>query len=246
MTQQLNEAKIDAYMRGVAWMSMSNARDEVMEALRLLEEKVQPKGKALPFQLLAVRRYLRIGGNRLHANWSWTEADVRRQYGLEPTRTLYAEAAKVQANFSKANPGYTLDLTPVRSLERQVRLWMNNTSVQLASARLMKDMDVELKKPEYPDASGGPAVLKFAGKLRDATVEPEPTSAAPGSSDHGRGTAVDFIVMQGATRIAGTAMVEVAPVWDAKGWSAKLKAAVVGTRLKGPLKTPYEPWHWHL
>jgi hypothetical protein len=62
--QPLNEAKIDAYMRGAAWMCISDARDEVMEALRLLENKVQPKGKALPFQLLAVRRYLRIGGKR--------------------------------------------------------------------------------------------------------------------------------------------------------------------------------------
>jgi hypothetical protein len=155
MVQQLNTTKIDAYMRAAAWMSFSKARDEVTETLQLLDAKVKPNGKALPFQLLAVRRYLRIGDSRLQANWSWTEVDVRRQYGLEPTRTLYAEAAKVQTKFSAANPGYQLQLTPVRSLERQVGLWMGNSTVQLASARLMADMDRELQKPEYPDASGG-------------------------------------------------------------------------------------------
>jgi len=246
MPQQLNETKIEAYMRAVAWMSFSKARDEVTEALHLLDTKVKPKGKALPFQLLAVRRYLRIGDSKLHANWSWTEADVRRQYGLEPTRTLYAEATKVQTKFSQANPGYRLELTPVRSLERQIGLWMDNSTVQLASAQLMTDMDRELSKPDYPDSSGGTAVSKFAGKLRSAVVTPEPTSAAPGASDHGRGTAVDFIIMQGASRIAGTAKVEIGPVWDSKGWSTKLRAAVAGTKLRGPLKAPYEPWHWYL
>jgi hypothetical protein len=28
------------------------------------------------------------------------------------------------------------------------------------------------------------------------------------------------------------------------GWEAKLIAACAGTKLKGPLKKPYEPWHW--
>jgi hypothetical protein len=172
--------------------------------------------------------------------------EAGRHAHLEPTKTLYAEAAKVQANFCKANPGYHLQLTPIRSLERQVRLWMDNPTVHIASARLMTGMDLELRKPEYPEASGGPAVLRFAFALRTAVVVPEPTSAAPGSSDHGRGVAVDFIILKGARRIAGTATSDVRSIWDAQGWSAKLKAAVVGTRLRGPLKTPYERWHWYL
>ena len=246
MSQQVNEAKIESYMRAAAWMRFVNARDEIAEALRLLDEKVQPKNKALPFQLLAVRRYLRIGDKRLDANWSWTDSEVARQYGREPTRTLYYEAAKVQENFRKANPGYHLQLTPVRSLERQIGLWMDNSSVQIAGAKLMKDMDDELRGPEYPDVSGGPAVIKFAERLRTAVVQPEPTNAAPGTSDHGRGTAVDFIVMKGQVKVAQTLKRQIRSVWDSQGWSAKLAAAVVGTRLKGPLKTPYEPWHWSL
>jgi hypothetical protein len=182
----------------------------------------------------------------LKANWSWTDAEVERQRGCEPTKTLYKEARKVQDNFKDANPGFTLQLTPVRSLEKQVGLWMDNSSIQLASARLMKAMDAELKKTDYPDVFGGVAVSKFAEKLRTALVVPEPTNAAPGSSDHGRGIAVDFVIMRGAAKVAGIAKEHIAPIWDAQGWSAKLKAAVVGTKLKGPLKTPYEPWHWHL
>ena len=246
MDGQVNDTKIESYMLAAAWISLSRARDEAFEALRLLDEQIKPHSKALSFKLLAVRRYLRIGDKPLDANWSWTDADVTRQRGLEPTRTLYAEAAKVQANFKNANAGYRLDISPVRSLERQVALWADNSTVRAASIALMRSMHTELLKSDYPEASGGPAALKFAGKLKMAAVVPEPTSAAPGTSGHGRGTAVDFVIMRGSSKIAGTDSSDIGPVWDARGWSAKLKAAVQGTRLKGPLKTPYEPWHWSL
>ena len=110
----------------------------------------------------------------------------------------------------------------------------------------MQDMDHELQKADYPDASGGAAVVRFMNALKGALVHPEPTSAAPGTSGHGRGTAVDFIIQRGSKTIATTSSSQIKSVWDQGGWSARLKAAVSGTKLKGPLRSPYEPWHWSL
>jgi hypothetical protein len=177
---------------------------------------------------------------------SWSDAEVKTKTQVEPTKTLYAEAAQVQANFKKANPGYHLILSPVRSVEKQVHLWCTNPTVKTASKRLMQDMAQELQKPDYPDVSGGAAVAKFMNALKGAMVHPEPTSAAPGTSGHGRGTAVDFVVMRGGKAIATTMSSQIGTVWDQGGWSAKLRAAVSGTKLKGPLRSPYEPWHWSL
>jgi hypothetical protein len=89
-------------------------------------------------------------------------------------------------------------------------------------------------------------VKDFVPVLQNASVTPEPTSAAPGTSDHGQLRAVDFVVYQGSTLIAGTTTATIATVWKAQGWEQKLIAATENTGLIGPLKHPYEPWHWKL
>jgi hypothetical protein len=111
---------------------------------------------------------------------------------------------------------------------------------------LVTDMDNELKKSTYPDACGGPGVASFATVLKNATVSPEPTNAAPGTSSHGIGGAVDFTVWKGSLLVAGTVTSAIKPEWQDTGWDAKLKAAITGTKLKGPLQNPFEPWHWSL
>jgi hypothetical protein len=59
-----------------------------------------------------------------------------------------------------------------------------------------------LGKSEYPDPPTGQSTMQFATALRAAVVSPEPSNAAPGLSNHGRGTAVDFVVIRGGKVIA--------------------------------------------
>ncbi len=60
--------------------------------------------------------------------------------------------------------------------------------------------------------------------------------------------AVDFVVKHssGGRIVAGTISSSIATVWKLGGWEAKLIAAASGSKLIGPLKHPYEPWHWRL
>jgi hypothetical protein len=154
------------------------------------------------------------------------------------------EAAKVQANFARKNPGYTLAVSPLRSLEKQVTTWSTNSTVDLAGRKLLADMKQVLGRPEFPEQPTGVAAVAFSHTLRNAPVTPEPSSAAPGTSDHGQGRAVDFVVMSGHRIVAATQTAQIGPVWKHGGWENKLIAAVAGTRLVGPLAHPYEPWHW--
>lgn len=115
-----------------------------------------------------------------------------------------------------------------------------------AATGLISKMDDELTKSIYPDACGGPAVASFVEVLKNAAVSPEPTNAAPGTSSHGVGKAVDFMVMKGGAVIAGPDTATIKQKWQDTGWDAKLRAAITGTKLRGPLQNPFEPWHWDL
>jgi hypothetical protein len=80
----------------------------------------------------------------------------------------------------------------------------------------------------------------------DSRPQRAPCNAAPGTSDHGQVKAVDFVVMQGSRLVAGTSRSTIAAQWTAPGWAQRLVEATAGTRLRGPLRHPYEPWHWSL
>jgi hypothetical protein len=237
------DPKIEAYMMAVAG-SFSDGKDEVTSALALIAENIPSGRDAQAVQLLALRRYLRLGGKKVHANWAWT-AEQAEQYLKQGTGKLVAdEAAKVQENFAASNPGFSLAISPLRSLKSQVSLWNRNNVVQQAATTLLAAAVSELKKPQYPEQTGGASVAKFSLFLNKAAVTPEPTSAAPGTSDHGQMRAVDFVVLQGRTVIASTDSSSIQLVWKDQGWEKKLIQATRGTKLKGPLRSPYEPWHW--
>lgn len=224
--------------------AFSEGKAEVKDALRLIAKHIG-KGEAQAVQLLALRRYLRLGGKKVHANWAWTAEQAERFLKEGTGKLLAEEATKVQKAFSTSNPGYSLLISPLRSLTRQVRLWNANNSVQKAGNRLLKDMIEELKNEEdYPAAPTGVSTSIFKVVLRGAAVTPEPTSAAPGTSDHGQMRAVDFVVVRGQTIVAGIQSSTIATIWKERGWEEKLIAATKGTKLVGPLKHPYEPWHW--
>lgn len=106
----------------------------------------------------------------------------------------------------------------------------------------------ELQKVVYTEPPAGGAVAQFAAKLGNWVVSPEPSNAAPGTSDHGRGTAVDFVVMKAGKVVADTSTSPNSyAIWRGPHrWEEKLMAACKGSRLRGPLKSPDEPWHWVL
>jgi hypothetical protein len=177
----------------------------------------------------------------------WTPEQARELANTGRPLELLAETAKVQNAFARQNPGYELIVSPLRSLEKQVRLWNGNHTVGLASEKLWKQMvEVLGEAHQYPDPPTGPSIAKFKMTLHDAMVTPEPSSAAPGISDHGRMQAVDLVVAQDGDVIAGTDTKEIATKWQHDGWGKKLIKATAGTRLVGPLKHPFEPWHWTL
>jgi hypothetical protein len=213
--------------------------------MRLIDRRANAL-QSLSARLLAFRRYLRIGPARLVANWAWSDAELANAANTEPGRTLYTEAEKVRKAFADANPGYTLALSPPRGLERQVELWVDNDSVKSAGPRLQRTVELALKNDNYPEKPDDAALRKFNSFLRVAPVTPEPTNAAPGTSDHGRGTAVDFVVMHGRQKIADAVKLQIESRWKADGWERALIEACRGTRLSGPLQSPYEPWHWVL
>jgi hypothetical protein len=243
------DEKLRAYMIAAA-ASLPSGQDEVLGVLNRIAvfmTRHAPK-RTLPTQLLALRRYLRMTGKGvdLEAIWSWTEAEAKVHKRQEPTRSLYEEAAKVQAKFKTENHGYHLVVTPVRSLEKQISLWGQSASVGEAGAQLLTFMGETAASEEYPPKPAQESIRSFSNRLRSRNVTPEPTNAAPGTSDHGRGLAVDFVVMKGSKIVAPIMSSAIATAWKRDGWEAKLIKACAGTRLRGPLQNPYESWHWWL
>ncbi|MCG5055946.1 MAG: hypothetical protein KA712_23560 [Myxococcales bacterium] len=164
-----SDEKVRAYMLA-AVDTLRGGKTEVLDALERISAymKRHAPDRLLATQLLAVRKYLRSKrrGANLEAIWSWTDADIDAQKKLEPTKSLYEEAAKVQANFKKANPDYHLVLSPVRSLEAQVRLWGRNSTVGEAGAKLLAEMKEVLSSDQYPAAPTTAKSFDFAEALR--------------------------------------------------------------------------------
>jgi hypothetical protein len=253
----MQNAKLDWYLTTIVKTQFRpTASPLVSDALDRIA-RTGPMPHSQPLQLLALRRYLRIQ-NREHrdlaALWTWTAEQTNASLNTLPNedgavgvaRLLMNEAARVQRAFASANPGYTLGISPPRDLERQVVLWNRSLSIRVTGRELFDQAVNELAKPVYELPAQLSRVSDFARWLQDFLVTIEPGNAAPGTSDHGQMRAVDFIVMQGRTVIAGTERATIATMWTAPGWTRRLAAATAGTQLVGPLAHPYEPWHWSL
>jgi hypothetical protein len=245
----MRDAKVEAYIRMVAgWVIRQAARPDVADALDRIERAARIQHQQ-SLRLLALRRYLRLQDREhvdLHSIWSWSEDQVRDSLREGAGRDLINEATRVQAAFARNNPGYTLGVSPPRSLARQVQLWVTSFSAQTAGERLLQTASQELAKPPYELPPPVTKVEIFAAWLREIGVDPEPGNAAPGTSDHGQVRAVDFVVMRGRDVVAGTTRSTIPAAWTAPGWAQRLVEAAAGTRLRGPLRVPYEPWHWSL
>lgn len=242
-----NDEKVEKYKDKVV-EGFSESSEEIKVVLQLIANYSKSNKNDLELQILAVRRYLRKGDKEVHSNWSWTDEEARAKKKEEPAKTLYAEAKKVQNKFAKENPGYILVVTPIRGFEKQVKLWNTNHTVKNAGKKLLENVTKELGKKEYPDIPTGVVISKFKNYLRTSSVSPEPTSAAPGTSNHGRGLAVDFVIKKspGGALAAGISSKKRQADWKDSGWGKKLKTACAGSKLKGPLMHPDEPWHWEI
>lgn len=195
-------------------------------------------------KLLAARSYFRSQAT-LDKRWSWSEAQIAAYEGSAEQKSLLAEIARIDAHFRAAHPGFSLySNTKVRSLDKQIAAWNENSSVGAAAANLMTDLATDTNLKLGHDNPKRSAQLKIW--LGAHTPHPRPNLAAPGLSAHGQMQAVDFQIMQNGRLIAAADSAEISTVWRAQGWDAKLKASIVavGPAFQGPLTEPDEPWHY--
>jgi len=204
-------------------------------------------------KLLAIRGYLRyprLGRGSIEENWAWSAeeiSDYKKSVNYEEAK---AELEKVKTEFSRENPGYRLDAkTDVRTLEQQIKYWNQNETVLKAGQKLMTELLKQIMKSEYadtPDAAGLKRFKRYLASEFKLEKREQPTHATPGLSQHGQARAFDFMVYQGQKAITNIVAATAKKVWDEPGWTEKLHKAVTvaTTKLKGPLKVPYEPWHY--
>ena len=129
--------KLTAYIAAIVPL-MGEARVEVDHALSLIAKRLAGRPNVGHYQLLALRRYLRIGAKRVRAQWAWTPEEAARFSQTPAGQLLDQEAQRVQKAFATSNPGYTLAVSPLRSLERQVVLWTSNATVKRAAQRFTR------------------------------------------------------------------------------------------------------------
>ena len=133
-----------------------------------------------------------------------------------------------------------------------VQLWCDNDTVKANAPKLYTKMLKLLDRPEFPDVPGEAGsgwISVFRAELGQARVDPEPTSAAPGTSDHGQDGAVDFVIKKNGLIIAGVSKPKMQKDWSDTGYVDSRREATKGTDLVGPLikdKKLWEAWHYRL
>jgi hypothetical protein len=218
--------------------------DRVTATLPVHAVETLTKIEGTPRRLLAARSYLRAGEG-LGTRWSWSAEEIRAHLKSAEYRALIAETEQVRRRFEVQNPGYTLYAnTEARSLELQITRYNTNKSVERAANHLQKSALAEVFRPEYDSPADANSVERFKKFLTGWRPPTAAALAAPGISRHGQLRAIDFQIMKDGAIVAPTETATVKRNWDAPGWTEKLQAAMSGTRFRGPLRSPYEPWHY--
>jgi hypothetical protein len=200
--------------------------------------------KGTPRRLLAARAYVRAGDD-LKSRWSWSAEEIQAHAKSAEYQALLAETDEIRRRFEAQNPGYTLYAnTEARSLELQIARFNANKSVGAVADALKKDALAELGKPAYATPAQAGSVRRFREFLAGWRPPVAAPLAAPGISRHGQLRAIDFQIMKGGALVALTDTATVKRNWDAPGWTEKLQEAVAGSKFRGPLRSPYEPWHY--
>jgi len=235
-TYETSEAadKLDVYITGLSEKLDARA----IAALVKIDDPAR--------RLLAIRGYLR-SERSLASKWSWSTDQIELYKKSTEYRMAIAEVENVRKKFETLNPGYTLHVnTQVRSLEAQIKLWNETTSVKMAADQLVSAARQEISNSAYKDFPDRPSLMRFERFLKDHTVVSTPTVAVPGLSPHGQLRAFDFQIKQGDKIVAGTNTATIGDVWDRQGWTEKLRTAVTvaSKKFNGPLASPREPWHY--
>jgi hypothetical protein len=218
--------------------------DRVTATLPVHAVDTLTKIEGTPRRLLAARSYLRAGEG-LGTRWSWSAEEIRAHLKSAEYRALIAETEQVRRRFEAQNPGYTLYAnTEARSLELQITRYNTNKSVERAANHLHKSALAEVFRPEYDSPADANSVERFKKFLTGWRPPTAAALAAPGISRHGQLRAIDFQIMKDGAIVAPTETATVKRNWDAPGWTEKLQAAMSGSRFRGPLRSPYEPWHY--
>jgi hypothetical protein len=197
-------------------------------------------------RLLALRGYVR-GEALIKTRWSWTAEEIRRYEGSAERRQTLEEVEKVRRKFSEQNPGYEIYVnTQVRTLETQIKFWNETKSVEEAADQLLPVALRELASSAYGDTPVPESAERFRQFLKASQPATVPTVATPGLSLHGQLRAFDFQVQKDGEIVATTDSASIQSVWEAQGWTKKLKDAVAAAsdKFKGPLVSPREPWHY--
>lgn len=226
--------------------------------------------------VLAVRRYSQTMGESergyltFRKRWAWTDDRVEKYLASSDGASLRQRLKDMSKYFQEQSgmSDYVLAHGALgRSLDTQIKLWKQNWSVKKLGPDLIDKLNKELEK--YPDPPTEESAGRFYGFIRTVKLAPvdnpktkkkvekitSPTNAAPGLSDHGRMSAIDFVVKKNSKAIAGADTAEI-PVWRAPRDGGltfekalelaadKLNKATGGVVFDGPLSVPDEPWHY--
>lgn len=241
-----SDEQINRYVDAVA----ATMPQKVQDALA----KVKPTTR-----MLALQRYVSTHAQgQLESKWVWDAKQIHEFNEGGKGLKVNQAAKKVTQQFEAANPGYTLGTSPLRDIDRQVRLWNHNPALHASATEASKRAaDAIARLPDQPDLQ---SLAQFRAFLAAMKLENKNTSAAPGLSDHGQMHAIDFVVIEGKNTVAGTVSGKAGRAeWDPK-WRGALRDAVVAANgeLSGGVTFkpdhlgtpgnpgPYEPWHYTL
>ncbi len=199
-------------------------------------------------RLLAVRYYM-VRGHEVDSLWTWSEAQTSAFRASAEYDSLVAAVRAVQDTFALSNPGYAIRVhIGLRSLSKQIANWNGVRSVGLASDLLLTYCRELMADTLLADTPNVESQALFDSLFYYAPDPIEPTVALPGLSQHGQLRAFDFKITTSSGRlVAGASSSAIRSVWEAHGWTARLKEAVDRACpgcFVGPLDKPYEPWHY--
>src|SRR5262249_44729870 len=120
-------------------------------------------------ELLALRRYVRKAKG-LDAQWVWSDEQIKAYEASPWAVQVNAEIDKVKKKFAELNPGYTLAVSPIRDLKKQISLWNRNNTVHLAAEDLNGKCLREIV--DYPDLPDSDATQRFRRFLGHCAVVP--------------------------------------------------------------------------
>lgn len=225
---------------------------------------------------LALKRYSQVMGDsdagylEFRKKWAWDDEKVADILASESGTQMRDHIDAVALNFREQDTSsaeYTLGTGSLRrSLNTQINLYKSNWSVLKFAPALLTKLTKELQDGRYPDPPDAANAKKFYRFLRKTKLDKvrkneesawktSPTNAAPGLSDHGRLSAVDFVIKRRGNAHLGADSSQI-PLWrrsvrGATSFAARLKNAIEELNLRspaavfdGPLVSPDEPWHY--